>query len=385
MEPKMKKQKTTIVQFFPDDIIVDIMAALPFKSILRFRCLSKSWQAVLTSSRFNQSKTKSDDMQRIIVSSGETFGLIKDEANTKMCTLEFPLKSLKQDKYIIGCCNGLLLLLVPGEGMILWNPSTRECQKLPFPRRISNHVPGKFGFGYDQSTDNFKVIILDYFLSSAHIYSLRSNTWKKISGFPSLFTDESKSGTLVDDFLYWSTETWVLGFNLKSDKFEKIRPPKDIKQFHSPLGLGVIEGCLSLAQNHHGFYLNIWKLTKTSQSWIKITSIKNLQELPDQHCWVPYCIMNNGEFLLTYFNDEVFIHGYPKTERCQTLRFGLYDPVNGKLRSLPTVHDMSHYRQAVTYVESLVSPIVCIDSSSTLQLETKEFTDLYGKDWSKRF
>ncbi|OMO59356.1 hypothetical protein CCACVL1_24893 [Corchorus capsularis] len=52
------------------------MAALPFKSILRFRCLSKSWQDVLTSSRFSiQSKTKSDDMQRIIVSSGETFGL----------------------------------------------------------------------------------------------------------------------------------------------------------------------------------------------------------------------------------------------------------------------------------------------------------------------
>ncbi|OMO69206.1 F-box protein [Corchorus olitorius] len=74
------------------------MAALPVKSTVRFRCLSKSWQAFLTSPCFInkhliQNKTKS---QRLMVS-GETFGLIKQEANKKI-ELEFPLKSPKENK-----------------------------------------------------------------------------------------------------------------------------------------------------------------------------------------------------------------------------------------------------------------------------------------------
>ncbi|OMO80592.1 hypothetical protein CCACVL1_12870 [Corchorus capsularis] len=314
--------------------------------------------------------------------------------------LEFSLESPKKNRYyMLGCCNGLLLLVEPRECLILWNPSTRECQQLPVHPRLSNDALGNYGFGYDQYTDDFKVIIFDYFLNghleaqgNIHIYSLKSNTWKIICGIPQLLIDQSKSGILVDEFLYWSSISsglgkWVLGFNLKSDKFEKIRPPNDIvEQCHSFLSLGLIGGCLSLGQNHNhyggGLIIDIWNLVKDGQSWIKIMSIMNLDGLANPKCWVPYCILNNGEVLLTYLDTKTFLYG--EDSRTLRLQIQLYDPVNGKLR--PGI--LRDYRQAITYdVQTLVSPkVMCsIESSSTVQIETLEFTELYGKDWSVSF
>ncbi|OMO59357.1 hypothetical protein CCACVL1_24894 [Corchorus capsularis] len=123
-------------------------------------------ETIMFHSPLQQSKTKSDDMHRLIVSSGKTFRFFKCGTNKEIewTKLEYPLKSPKQD--IAGCCNGLLLLVERGPGeecLILWNPSTRESQKIPFPSFLSNHVVlGDFGFGYDQSTDDLKVIILEY-------------------------------------------------------------------------------------------------------------------------------------------------------------------------------------------------------------------------------
>ncbi|OMO59359.1 hypothetical protein CCACVL1_24896 [Corchorus capsularis] len=404
------------------------MAALPLKSIFRFRCLSKSWQGFLTSPCLadmhlndHQTKTKTKS-QVLIVSSGNSFRLIKEiESPTKP---DFPLQlEFTEERDVLGSCNGLLLVAVHGEdkGMKLWNLTTGECQKLPPSCPSSNDVKGTFGFGYDKSTNDFKVITFGYVDDSNYllddiervvqIYSLRSNTWKRIKGFPLSisFTDQTKSGTLVDGVIYWTVKSpslgkCVLGFNLKSEKFEKSRLPNDVYgQGDSLLGLWVIEGCLSLAENHNGA-IDIWKLERdensTWQSWIKITLIMNLKELECRKCWLPHCIMNNGEILLTYFNDWVFPFydwnflrqddsnpmDFHQTIRIvQTEGFQLYDPVQGRIRRLD-VGDMKQCRQAITYVKSPVSPkVVGNESNPKLQLEAKEFIDLYGKDWSQTF
>jgi hypothetical protein len=47
-----RKPKQLYSQCLPYDVVFDILTRLPVKSIIRFRCVSKSWNSILTSPDF---------------------------------------------------------------------------------------------------------------------------------------------------------------------------------------------------------------------------------------------------------------------------------------------------------------------------------------------
>ncbi|XP_021290687.1 F-box/kelch-repeat protein At3g23880-like [Herrania umbratica] len=382
MAPMMKEQRR-VVQLF-DDLIIGIMARHPPKSILRFRCLSKSWNALLSSSSFirmhlnHVKESKYNDLQRLILSSTYFLQSMSYEAGEKPSyRIDFPLDP-KYGIELLGSCNGLLCLGMPRETLILWNPSIKEFKKLPLSCPLDKDVRDTFGFGYDHSTNDYKIIRIVKSVDRAYlaeapvdIYSLKSNTWKRIQSFrlSRIFFENSLSGTLVNEILYWNViylpnheqgypysdiTRRILGFDLTHEIFEVLPPPNDaIEGRH--FTLRVIGGCLSLAQNLEnleGDSMEMWKLEKDNmkQSWIKFMTIKNLQTFQYPQNLVPICIMKNGEVVITYSESVSFFAMGRKPSI-----FELYDPVKDTFRRLK-VSGIRQWSRVMTYMESLVSP-----------------------------
>ncbi|KAL0002019.1 hypothetical protein SO802_015800 [Lithocarpus litseifolius] len=183
--------------YFPNVIIVDILSRLPVKSLIRFRCVSKSWFSLISSHDFNTehhnrtlSNTTKDSpyllfshydlkMKKVrfaLLSSDDPFPLnhfskhldcklklgvsdgdpIPDPPNRRILMkqaekrgffaypsdfveLPCPYQSPMNKLFIAGSCNGLVCLADDAPSgdhvilLILWNPSIRKAISLPSP------------------------------------------------------------------------------------------------------------------------------------------------------------------------------------------------------------------------------------------------------------
>ncbi|KAG2694674.1 hypothetical protein I3760_08G155600 [Carya illinoinensis] len=123
----MRKMKNNL----PKDLIIEILLRLPVKSLVRFRCVSKQWFSLISDPRFAKVhfKRKSDDNQRLLLSTP-----------LWLSSLEIDAPFLRRNFYI-------------------WNPSTAEHRKLLDPGTSPHSETYNHGFGYDASTDDYKLLV----------------------------------------------------------------------------------------------------------------------------------------------------------------------------------------------------------------------------------
>ncbi|KAK6784298.1 hypothetical protein RDI58_017753 [Solanum bulbocastanum] len=168
---------------FPLDVVEEILRRLPVYSVLRCRCVSKTWLNLIDSPQFaklhfNYSlKTNSNNLC-LILRKVDYYGYGKrcfyslhfDSLNCRVVTpkeLTNPLMSSQFNTNILGSCNGLLLISNTVDEIALWNPSTRKYKKLPFLGIARNdEVRVNFGFGYDVINDDYKVVRIVQFPGS---------------------------------------------------------------------------------------------------------------------------------------------------------------------------------------------------------------------------
>ncbi|XP_059288388.1 F-box/kelch-repeat protein At3g23880-like [Lycium ferocissimum] len=121
----------------PIELIVEILSRLPVKTLLKFRCVSKSWLALIRSPEFVKThlnvsaKNKDYTHHRLVLT--ETINLFSS----------FNIQYMDTD-------------------LVLWNPSIRLFKNLP---DSGPSVTGDYhfdsciyGFGYDESNDDYKVV-----------------------------------------------------------------------------------------------------------------------------------------------------------------------------------------------------------------------------------
>ncbi|KAK9200597.1 hypothetical protein WN944_015795 [Citrus x changshan-huyou] len=98
---------------------------MPAKSLCRFKCLSKSFMALLTNPRFIKLHQTQNQQRQSLVASGEK-GLHWVDLDTKITAvdpLDFPIKKHSDDSVsIYGSCNGLLCLSIENESATKVNP-----------------------------------------------------------------------------------------------------------------------------------------------------------------------------------------------------------------------------------------------------------------------
>ena len=77
--------------------------------------------------------------------------------------LDFPFRKPYSDNaHVIGSCHGLVCIAFDnygGQDIVIWNPSTGDYRKLPNLDISSGDTRYQYGFGYDSSTNDYKIIL----------------------------------------------------------------------------------------------------------------------------------------------------------------------------------------------------------------------------------
>ncbi|XBH85979.1 hypothetical protein VPH35_073756 [Triticum aestivum] len=161
-----------------DDLLVEILARVPAKSLARFKCVSKHWLS-LTFDRSHRRRLPQTLSGFFYSSTGEE------------CFLESPVHHRRVD--LLDCCNGLLLCRwydVSARGdefcYVVCNPATEKWVELPDSGQAGEVGAARLGF--DQAVSPhfhvFELVEQDYFspdfpvyLIGVQVYSSESGRW----------------------------------------------------------------------------------------------------------------------------------------------------------------------------------------------------------------
>ncbi|KAI8551283.1 hypothetical protein RHMOL_Rhmol06G0173400 [Rhododendron molle] len=169
--------------YLPQKVLTEILSRLPVPSLLRFRCVCKSWLSLISTPDFiskhsSLSTTKTTTaflLLRRYSHRRERFSLHLDAQQTfpKLRDLKYPFPTRLQYYFrILGSCNGLVCLTDDSFGntntntIILWNPSIQKSLTLPLPKSTRD-LDGSFfmcalGFGFDSMSNDYKVVRVSY-------------------------------------------------------------------------------------------------------------------------------------------------------------------------------------------------------------------------------
>ncbi|RXH68600.1 hypothetical protein DVH24_030933 [Malus domestica] len=264
----------------PEDRVIEILSRLPPKSLMRFKCLHKSWFSLINSLSFvdkhlsNSVDNKLPSSTCILLNRSQAhifpdqswkqevfwsminFSIDSDENNlhydVEDLNIPFPLND-HDFVLIFGYCNGIVCIEA-GKNVLLCNPATREFRQLPDSCLLLPSPPeGKFeletsfqalGFGYDSNAKEHKVVRIiencEYsdeertfyhriaLPHTAELYTATANSWKEIKIDISSTTYSCSRSVFMKGFCYWYAtdgEEYILSFDLSDDKFHIIQLP----------------------------------------------------------------------------------------------------------------------------------------------------------------
>ncbi|XP_059277731.1 F-box protein At5g62510-like [Lycium ferocissimum] len=142
-EDLINSSNDAMERHFPEEIIMDILIRLPVRALLRFRCVSKFWKTLISTTEFkmkhlNHAKNNQNSQKYLIsrrcpkdnsmLYYSSSLSLVQPVEDA----LGFPSNHRPCQYLILCCCDSLALLWVQGKHL-LWNPSTNESVVLPNP------------------------------------------------------------------------------------------------------------------------------------------------------------------------------------------------------------------------------------------------------------
>lgn len=195
-----------------EDVVVQFLFVLPVKTLLKCRCVCKTWRAIIDNPSFitkrlnhaNLDKTECILVKRFIEQSSKSVvSFVSEETLDVTTNIDVPFLTDKNLE-LLGPCNGIICLSLDGD-ILLCNPATREFKALP--PCINNYLPGLLineldvGFGFDQHLNDYKVVrIVELFYDDpfihhdvkAEIYNLSTDSWRSLNT-----VGRPKDGTLL--------------------------------------------------------------------------------------------------------------------------------------------------------------------------------------------
>lgn len=279
--------------FFPDEVILQILARVPTKSLFRFRAVCKYWYKLPSDRYFVQLYNEvSVKNPKMLVEITE----VSDAKSTLICVdfmrgvSEFSLDFLKDRVKVRASCNGLLCCSsIPDKGVFyVCNPMTREFKLLPRTRErpVTRFYPdgeatlvGLACNLFDSS--KFNVILAGYHRPFGHradktficmVYNSEMNKWRKfVSLQDDHFTQMNRNQVVfANGMLHWLTVSYscILVLDLENDVWKKIHLPDEMSYgVGNRMYLLESDGCLSVVQISDA-WMNIWVLEDyEKQDW----------------------------------------------------------------------------------------------------------------------
>ena len=156
----------------PEDLVTLILLWLPVVSLLCFKCVCKSWYALITHQNFVHNNNSNTHL--LLNAFNDTVGdfdISTISYEELQITLTHPLPRTyfgNGENFIVcvvGSCNGLICLHAYDTlNVVIWNPTTKETKVVPesnlplfAPAGYCSHIQG-MGFGFDAKTNDYKII-----------------------------------------------------------------------------------------------------------------------------------------------------------------------------------------------------------------------------------
>ncbi|XP_009790093.1 F-box/kelch-repeat protein At3g23880-like [Nicotiana sylvestris] len=248
---KLHKRSVTEKDTFglPYDILSDILIKVPVKSLLRFKSISKPWNAIISGDEFikaHRDQSKALGRRKLLLQSKYTgeFELM-DLENPKVVTVTQDQESPLKNSHVLCSLDGLVLLDINmlDETFALWNPSTRQHQTLRCPYLINSTRARACGLCYDCTVHDYKVILI-YILFYV-VYSTNTDFWTMKTMFPIFEVLELyygsrgiNRGISTEGRVYWSLDwellnqgvrkvSTIIYFDVKLDELKELPTEAD--------------------------------------------------------------------------------------------------------------------------------------------------------------
>ncbi|KAL6311192.1 hypothetical protein AAG906_021351 [Vitis piasezkii] len=329
--PSKRVRITATLPHIPDEIILEILCLLPVKSLMRFKCVSKSWREMISDPDFEKKQ-----LAVAARDSGEVHNsrLIMHYPSMKLksCPLsclfyepvghsvnhEYPGSELGVMNEIIGSYNGLVCFCIRDtENDIIFKIA-------PISFMQCFHLVA-YGFGYDSIADDYKVTRVGcYCIGRYYEYQVRN--------FPCyLFTDEpgihvngsiNFGGVGDSENYYWS----VVGLDLASESYRMVPLPDCADPNVKPMIMALGGRFCTIFDNDEA--VDVWVMEQygVKKSWNKLATVP-------------------------YFPD-------PMTVDCTKPFYGLlvlYN-IDRDESTIPTIYGTRHCHEVEVYLETIVSP-----------------------------
>jgi len=327
----MEKKNMAIL---PWELVIGILLMLPVKSLVRFKCVCKSWLSLLSDPHFAISH-----FQRLTASSSRLLFIappaleirsidfnasLHDDSASSTLNLNFLPPSTYHNVQLIGSCRGFLLLNCC-QSLWVWNPSTGVHRKLSSTPIESNLMQAMFftflyGFGYDPSTDDYLVVKASHnpmSLGSAttrvEFLSLRTNVWRDVEATHLSYMNSSKGikgireGSLLNGAIHWlafccnGSMDVIVVFDLTERSFSEILLPVEFLDYESNCcDLAVLGDLLSICFGEWDHSVEIWVMEeyRVQSSWTK-TIIVSAENIPAAMYFFPICYTKDGHIFGT--------------------------------------------------------------------------------------
>ena len=303
------------------------------KSLIRFKSVCKSWFSLISDPHFANSHfqlTAATHTPRVMcisplyheILSIEFEAFLNDDPASLNLNFSLP-KSYFPDE-IRGSCRGFILLYRP-LNMYLWNPSTGFKKQIPVSPFDSKSVEHCHGLGYDQSRDDYLVVVFSYVSSHLEVFSFRDNTWKEVDGphFPYVVVPSQRKGFLFNGAIHWLAYRRdleldvIVAFDLMEKKMVEMPVPSDFDHgfFYSLWVYGEFLSLWAKCYDNDTIVIWVMKEYKMHSPWTK-TLVLPLNGIPN-HYFHPIHNTKNGDIIgrnhgtrLVKFNDKGQLFGY---------------------------------------------------------------------------
>nr|XP_043633522.1 F-box/kelch-repeat protein At3g06240-like [Erigeron canadensis] len=337
------------------DMLLQILIRLNLEDLIQCKRVCKSWYSFVSDPCFVESH-----LNRSYANDLNTYGqrkrIIMPESGS--CR-------------IVGSANGLVCVsLNDYDRLLVTNPWTREVKLLPPPLYFTRSSTSCWGFGYDSSIDDYKVIVgctrneKDH--TRFYVFSLKSNVWRLIDRVMyMLYLGSGKSGILCDGGLHWlmrssyreNEKIVILSLDLSSEEFKEIPLPDhhhDSFSMEETYRLGCsIRGCLCIYNHKSAISESDDKSAGRRKYQYQFPISRTLCSSSNTTWVMRNCNAKQSWELYQLFDHEInpdAVH-YLKTPPRGGVREGTVD----HLRCLDT--DWV-YASAPIFVQSLVSPYI---------------------------
>jgi F-box interacting protein len=320
------------------------LSFLTVKLLMRFRCVCKSWNALVSNPKFIKIHQKKSERNKNLVliekeySSSRMYkslmvnylpisGLVGHSLIT-LANDHILMEEEEDGFFIVGSCNGLVCLVGYSDlerWLYFYNPATRKLSKKLGTFTVTDKYRDMFGFGYDTSTDTHKVVNLCETSRDARIFSLGDNIWRSIPSFPDVrilyeylgYARVYLSGTLnwlvirkdiTYDLKNSTGENFVIiSLDLGTETYTQLLPPQGCgeKLLVDPticVFMDCLCTCFSHAEGNKGDQFVIWKMMKfgVEESWSQFLKIsyQTLQRSCFNYPLLPLCLSESGDTLI---------------------------------------------------------------------------------------